>query len=102
VYNNQWVGCSSNCPATDPIRHTISDNHLPGAFYVDTYFAYKLPVSGVDSQFFFQVSNLFNKDPARVGKGPSDNSNVDPGINQTLYDFLGRRFRAGVRFSLGG
>ena len=49
VYSNQWVECAANCPATDPIHHTISNNHLPGAFYLDTYFAYTLPVSKVDA-----------------------------------------------------
>ena len=48
------------------------------------------------------MANVFNRDPARVGKGPSDNSNVDPGINQTLYDYLGRTFRIGLRFNWGG
>jgi iron complex outermembrane receptor protein len=101
VYNNQWIECASNCPATDPIRRTIADNQIPGAFYFDTYFAYNLRVSNVDSQLYFRISNLFDRDPTPIGKGPSDNSNVDPGINSTLYHFLGRTFRVGLRLNWG-
>lgn len=36
--------------------------------------------------------NLFNEDPEAVGLGPSDSSNVEPGINRALYDYLGRTF----------
>lgn len=100
VYNNQWVECASNCPASNTINRTIADNSLDGAFYLDTYFAYDVPVGKVKSQLFLRVANVFNRDPAPVGKGPSDTSNVDLGINQTFYDYLGRTFRIGVRFDM--
>jgi len=102
VYNNQWIECQTTCPATGTIIRTIQNNHINGAFYLDAYFAYTIPVRGSDAQLYFRVANLLDKDPTRVGKGPSDNSNVDTGINQTLYDFLGRRFTVGLRFNLGG
>ena len=73
---------------------------MDGAFYVDTYFAYDLPIGGAKSQLYLRVANLFNRDPAPVGKGPSDTSNVDLGINQTFFDYLGRTFRLGIRFDL--
>ncbi|WP_206362037.1 TonB-dependent receptor plug domain-containing protein [Sphingomonas montana] len=100
VYNNQWTECTSGCPASNTINRTIADNHIDGAFYLDTYFAYDLPVGRVKSQLFFRVANILNTDPVPVGKGPSDTSNVDLGINQTMYDYLGRSFRAGLRFDL--
>lgn len=100
VYNNNWVECASACPASNTINRTIADNHIDGAFYVDTYVAQDVTFGDVKSQFYFRISNLFNKDPAAVGKGPSDTSNVDLGINQTFYDFLGRSFRIGVRFDM--
>ncbi len=100
VYNNNWVECTTDCPASNTINRTIADNHIDGAFYLDTYFAYDLPIGSVKSQFFFRVANLLNKDPAPIGKGPSDTSNVDLGINQTMYDYLGRSFRVGLRFDL--
>ncbi|WP_404710435.1 TonB-dependent receptor domain-containing protein [Sphingomonas sp. MMS24-J13] len=99
VYSNQYVECQTGCPATNSINRTIYSNHIDGAFYLDTYFAYKIPVHGGATELYFRIANLLNKDPAKVGKGPSDNSNVDVGINQTLYDFLGRRFTVGARFA---
>ncbi len=102
VYNNDFVECTTACPATNSINRTIANNRIKGAFYVDTYFAYTLPIESVKPQLFLRVTNLFNRDPVLIGKGPSDNSNVDTGINQTLYDFLGRTFRIGVRFNFGG
>jgi outer membrane receptor protein involved in Fe transport len=100
VYNNDWVECASACPATNTINRTILDNRIDGAFYLDTYFAYDLPIGDVKSQIYFRVANLFNRDPAPVGKGPSDTSNVDLGINQTFFDYLGRTFRVGLRFDI--
>lgn len=102
VYNNDWVECTTACPATNAINRTIANNRIAGAFYIDTYFAYTLPVDSVRPQVFLRVNNLLNTDPVLIGKGPSDNSNVDTGINQTLYDFLGRTFRVGLRFNFGG
>lgn len=100
VYNNDWVECAINCPASNTINRTILNNRVDGAFYVDTYFAYDLPIGGAKSQLYLRVANLFNRDPAPVGKGPSDTSNVDLGINQTFFDYLGRTFRLGIRFDL--
>lgn len=102
VYNNDFVECTSNCPATNSINRTIANNRIKGAFYIDTYLAYNLPFDKFKPQVFLRVTNLFNRDPVLIGKGPSDNSNVDTGINQTLYDFLGRTFRVGLRFNWGG
>ncbi|KPF72176.1 hypothetical protein IP88_10285 [alpha proteobacterium AAP81b] len=102
VYNNDFVECTTACPATNSINRTIANNRIKGAFYFDTYLAYTLPIDRVKPQLFLRVNNLFNRDPVLIGKGPSDNSNVDVGINQTLYDFLGRTFRVGVRFNFGG
>lgn len=97
VYDNTYVECSSACPASTTDHHTIADNKIGGAFYVDTYLAYTIPFTRVSSQIYFKVNNLFNKDPEPVGVGPSDSSNVEPGINRALYDYLGRVFRLGVR-----
>lgn len=100
VYNNDWVECATACPATNTINRTILNNRIDGAFYVDAYMAYNLPIGDVKSQIYFRVANLFNRDPAPVGKGPSDTSNVDLGINQTFFDYLGRTFRVGLRFDI--
>lgn len=102
VYSNEYVECQSACPASTADNHTIYDNTIGGAFYIDTYFAYDVPMGGVNSQFFFKINNFFNEDPEPVGLGPSDSSNVEPGINRSLYDYLGRTFRLGVRIEWGG
>ncbi|MET0308561.1 MAG: TonB-dependent receptor [Sphingomonas sp.] len=102
VYSNSYVECTTGCPASTSLNRTISDNYLPGAFYVDAYFSKNLEVGKLHSQVYLQISNLLNKDPALVGNGPSDTSSPDPGTNRSLYDFLGRTFRIGLRFNLGG
>ncbi|MDE8651209.1 TonB-dependent receptor domain-containing protein [Novosphingobium album (ex Liu et al. 2023)] len=102
VFNNNYVECTSGCPASTSINRTISDNHLPGAFYVDAYLSHKFGLGGVNGDLYLQINNLFNKDPALVGAGPSDTSSPDPGTNRSLYDYLGRTFRIGLRFDLGG
>lgn len=103
VYSNDFTECQTTCP--NPINErfrTIDNNRIPGAFYLDTFLSYTLPVERFKPQLYLQVRNLLNEDPVKIGKGPSDNSNVDVGINQTLYDFLGRTFRIGIRFNFGG
>ncbi|WP_164155683.1 TonB-dependent receptor plug domain-containing protein [Sandarakinorhabdus rubra] len=104
VYSNDFTQCTSSCPfdPTDERFRTIQNNRIPGDFYVDTFVSYTLPFERWKPQLFLQVRNLFNEDPVPVGKGPSDTSNPDTGINQTLYDYLGRTFRIGLRFNFGG
>jgi outer membrane receptor protein involved in Fe transport len=101
VYDNSYVECTSACPLSTTQNHTINNNHIAGAFYVDTYFAYALNLGNTANQIFFKVNNLFNEDPEPVGLPVSDSSNVEPGINRSLYDYLGRTFRVGFRFEWG-
>lgn len=101
VYNNNYIECATSCPASTALNRTISNNRLPGAFYVDAYLAQKLRLGGANGELYFQANNIFNRDPALVGSGPSDTSSPDPGTNRSLYDFLGRTFRIGLRFDLG-
>lgn len=102
VYNNLWVECTSACPATNAVNRTIANNRIPGAAYVDASFAYTLPNEKFKPQIYLRVRNLLNTDPVKVGKGPSDTSNVEVGGNQTLYDYLGRTFLIGIRFNFAG
>ena len=102
VYDNSYVECQSSCPVSTAAHRTIADNRIPGAFYVDAYLGYKAPLFGSESQFFFKITNLANKDPVPVGVGPTDSSNVEPGINRGIYDYLGRVFRLGVKIEFGG
>ena len=102
VYNNQWVECTTGCPASNAVNRTIANNRIPGAAYVDASFAYTLPNEKFKPQIYLRVRNLFNKDLVPVGKGPSDTSNVEVFGNQTLYDYLGRTFLVGIRFNFAG
>jgi outer membrane receptor protein involved in Fe transport len=97
VYDNTYIECSSDCPVSTSDHRTIADNRIGGAIYLDTYLAYTIPFTRATSQIYFKVNNLFNKDPEPVGLGPSDSTNVEPGINRSLYDYLGRTFRLGLR-----
>lgn len=98
VYDNDYVECETGCPESTSLNRTINDNHISGAFYVDAYLAYRLLAGDTESEVFFKITNLLDKDPAVVANGPSDSSQVEPYTNELLYDTRGRAFRLGVRF----
>jgi len=102
VYDNTYIECTSGCPLSTSLNRTISDNYLPGAFYLDAYFSHGARLGAMEGEFYLQIANLLNRDPAPYGKGPSDTSSPDPAVNQALYDYLGRTFRVGLRFDFGG
>jgi outer membrane receptor protein involved in Fe transport len=102
AYDNSYVECQTDCPLSSSLNRTIFSNHIAGAFYVDAFVGYTLPMGNADTQVFFKISNLADKDPVVVGLGPGDSSNVEPGINRGFYDYAGRTFRLGVRVSFGG
>ena len=83
---NQYVVCTTGCPASTVNRPTIDQNFIPGAFYFDVGGTYNVTPAVTA---YFKVDNLFNRDPA-----PSPYF-----VNPALYDVLGRVFRAGVRFN---
>jgi len=106
VYDNTYIECRSSCPESTAEHRTIADNSIDGAFYLDSYLAYNFDATGVPlgapgMQVWFKINNLLNKDPVPVGLGPSDSSNVEPGINRSFYDYLGRVFRIGLRMEWG-
>jgi outer membrane receptor protein involved in Fe transport len=96
VYDNSYVVCSSNCPASTPLATTIDQNHIAGAFYVDASASYDL---NPNVQLFLSVQNVMNKDPAVVAPIGGANFYVSS-ANPFLYDTLGRQFRFGVRLSM--
>ncbi|MCA0200440.1 MAG: TonB-dependent receptor [Proteobacteria bacterium] len=100
VYLNSNVECTTGCPVSTVNNRTVDDNHIAGAIYFDTSMAYKFGVSDVDMEAFFNVKNVFNKDPAVVAPGPGGFTYEAPAANATLYDTLGRVFRAGLRFKM--
>ncbi|WP_286773622.1 MULTISPECIES: TonB-dependent receptor [unclassified Sphingomonas] len=101
VYGNDYIQCTSGCPASTNQYRTINNNHIPGATYFDASISFKFSAGSHDGSLTFVVNNMFNKDPVLVGNGP-DGNNV-PAYAQTsrqLYDVVGRVFRvsAGVKF----
>jgi outer membrane receptor protein involved in Fe transport len=82
---NQFIVCQTNCPVSTNLAPTIDDNRLKGAFYVDIGATYNVTEQVTA---YAKVDNLFDRDPE-----PSTIFN-----NPTLYDQIGRVYRAGVRF----
>ncbi len=98
VYGNDYVECTSGCPASTTRYRTINDNRIPGIMYLDAAVGVKLNPGGHQVSLNFIVNNLTNRDPVLVGNGP-DGNNV-PAYAQTarsMYDVIGRTFR--VAFS---
>lgn len=91
TYNNTYVVCTSGCPASTAEAPTIDNNHVDGTFYTDLNFTAKIKVGGSDGQIFFNITNLFDKDPILLPE-------TGLSANSTFSDLLGRSFRVGVRF----
>ncbi|HWU94474.1 MAG TPA: TonB-dependent receptor [Sphingomonas sp.] len=89
VIGNQYVVCTTGCPASTANHPTIDYNRMKGAFYVDVGGSVNL-TSNITS--FFKVDNLFDHDPE-----PSPQTNTGLDVNPALYDTLGRTYRLGVR-----
>ncbi len=100
VYDNSFVECTSGCPVSTVTNRTINDNHIDGAFYLDTSLTFDVETGGKDMQFYLAITNLLDKDPPVVAPGPAGSAYATPATNQSLYDLLGRTFRVGVRFEM--
>jgi outer membrane receptor protein involved in Fe transport len=93
VQNANWIQCTSGCPAVTGVAYTISDNHLPGAFYMDLAFTYHLKREASSAtDLYFTIDNVANNNPNFLLYGA--------GLIPTAYDYLGRMFRMGVRFKM--
>ena len=100
VYDNSFVECTSGCPASTVTNRTINDNHIDGAFYLDATTSREITMGSRRLELFLNVTNIFDKDPPVVAPGPAGSAYATPATNQSLYDLLGRTYRAGVRFRL--
>jgi len=101
VYGNDYVQCTTSCPASTTRYRTINNNHIPGAVYFDTSIAYDFNVYGRDARATFVMSNMMNTYPVLVGNGP-DGNNVPAyaQTNSSLYDMVGRTFRLSLSVRL--
>jgi iron complex outermembrane receptor protein len=98
TYSNAYVTCTTGCPLSTVTNTTINNNHIDGAFYVDTTLTYGFEAYGTNVEAYFSVQNIANKDPALVAYGPAGTAYGNPSTNQGMYDILGRVFKVGVRF----
>lgn len=100
VIANNWIECTSNCPAPTINNPTVNNNHIKGALYWDLGGSYELVPGerGYQSQIYFKIDNLFNLDPPKVPTA-GINPYLVRSTNSALYDLLGRFYRLGVRFS---
>jgi outer membrane receptor protein involved in Fe transport len=91
TFSNSYIQCSTNCPPPTVANPTINYNHMPGAFYLDIGATYSLFDNGV---LYAKINNVANvaPPPAPGAAGPSN------GVNNTIYDVIGRMFYVGVRF----
>lgn len=109
VYSNLWIECQTNCPvfpggpagsqaAVDAANYvTTTRNHIAGAIWWDLGMTYKLGFDKTDTELFFNVRNLFDKDPAIAARQQSGTGWDFSPSNSDLYDVLGRFYRAGFR-----
>ncbi|MBX7199408.1 MAG: TonB-dependent receptor [Rhodospirillaceae bacterium] len=91
-----FIQCTSACPVSTLNNPTIDVNYVKGAMYFDGALSYKVS-EGITA--YLNVKNLAGTDPELV---PHTGINA-PTYAQTnlgLYDYLGRVFRAGVRFKM--
>jgi iron complex outermembrane receptor protein len=100
VYDNDWIECSSGCPASTTKYVTVTDNHIEGAVYLDASVAYNFDFGDMAVEGFLNVRNLTDKDPAIVAANPGGFNYTIAPANAQLYDVLGRTFTVGFRLNL--
>ncbi len=89
--NNTFIVCTTACPTSTSTNPTIDSNSINGTFYTDLNFTAKIKVGNSDGQLFFNITNVFDKDPILLPE-------TGLSANGTFSDLLGRSFRVGVRF----
>ncbi len=94
-YNNDFISCTSDCPAPVVGKTTIDDNHISGARYFDLSLKSRLFDTGAEA--FLVVENLTNEAPALVA-GSRGGGFYNGQGNTRFYERLGRMYRAGLRF----
>ena len=89
------------CLLSTGTHRTIDNNHIDGALYWNSALTYRFRVSdAATGEDFLNVRNLANAAPPVVAPLGTGSSYWSPLSNAALYDFLGRIFRAGVRFTM--
>ena len=95
-YYDGAITCTSACPVSTPRAPTIAfDNKVPGHNLWDLALNYK--IMDDTAELFFVTENLFDTDPPLIAGNPQ--SGYWMGQDNNDYDRIGRKFRAGVRFT---
>jgi len=97
VYDNDWIECSSNCPTSNTKNVTVNNNHIASSVVWDYSLSYTFDVDNKEIETFFNVRNIFDRDPPVVGPNPGGFSYTLHSSNAQLYDLIGRSFMVGMR-----
>ncbi|MGE4064359.1 MAG: TonB-dependent receptor plug domain-containing protein [Rhodospirillaceae bacterium] len=100
VYDNSFVECQTGCPRSTVTNRTINTNHVPPAFYLDLSLQYGFDIGELQNEVFLNIRNIRNTDPGLYAQGPGGSAYGLPQTDTGLYDYLGRTFRAGIRFRM--
>lgn len=95
--NNTYIECSASCPVSTVNNPTIDNNHVDGAWYFDASATFRPELPG-NPELFVSIKNIANKDPAIVARPPSGQAYGFRPTQESIYDILGRQYRAGIRF----
>lgn len=91
--------CTSACAAISGFQ-TVDNNQIPSYFLHNMSVTYRFYQDGTDNaEAFFNIDNLFDKAPP-VAPNQVAGATYGLATNAALYDTLGRRFRAGIRFKM--
>ena len=83
-------------------ENTLGDvplNKVDSAFYVDLRLGYEFNLGGASAEIFGMVTNLTDKDPPITPYYTTFGAHSQQ-TNSTLFDLLGRRYTAGVKFKM--
>jgi outer membrane receptor protein involved in Fe transport len=92
TFSNNDIQCNpGSCPAETATQvadfPTINYNHMPGAIYWDAGVTIN---AGAHAELYGKVNNIFNDLAPPTASG---------GVNNTLYDIIGRMFYFGFRLN---
>jgi iron complex outermembrane recepter protein len=101
-HDNTLIECASNCPSGAAISgfRTVNRNYLPSYNVSSATLTYRFYESGQsNAEAFVNVDNIFDRDPP-VAPNQIAGATYGLATNASLYDTLGRRYRAGIRFRM--
>ncbi len=96
---SRYVECQpGSCPAWTSYAPTIDYNHIASRFYHDLSISYDFMETDQGGKLtgFLNIMNLMDKEPPMVASTNYWYMNVNP----QLYDAIGRKFYAGIRFRM--